>query len=110
MPSPAELHAQARDLLLAGDTAGGISDLKSYLEAEPDDESAWLELGAAYATLGGHWIQACDARRAAVDLDGTLVDARLAYARALLQIKRPDDAAFQLLQAAKVDPDDARVL
>ena len=110
MPSPAELHAQARDLLLAGDTAGGISDLKSYLDAEPDDESAWLELGAAYASLGGHWNQACDALRAAVDLDGTLVDARLAYARALLQIKRPDDAAFQLLQAAKVDPDDARVL
>jgi tetratricopeptide (TPR) repeat protein len=110
MPSPAELHAQARDLLLAGDTAGGISDLKSYLESEPDDEAAWLELGAAYASLGGHWIQACDALRAAVDLDGTLVDARLAYARALLHIKRPDDAAFQLLQAAKVDPDDARVL
>ena len=110
MPSPAELHAQARDLLLAGDTAGGISDLKSYLEAEPDDEAAWLELGTAYASLGGHWIQACDALRAAVDLDGTLVDARLAYARALLQIKRADDAAFQLLQAAKVDPDDARVL
>ena len=110
MPSPAELHAQARDLLLAGDTAGGISDLQSYLEAEPDDEAAWLELGTAYASLGGHWIQACDALRAAVDLDGTLVDARLAYARALLQIKRADDAAFQLLQAAKVDPDDARVL
>lgn len=110
MPSPAELHAQARDLLLKGDTAGGISDLKSYLEAEPDDEAAWLDLGAAYASLGGHWIQACDALRAAVDLDGSLVDARLAYARALLQIKRPDDAAFQLLQAAKVDPDDARVL
>ena len=110
MPSPAELHAQAKDLLLAGDTAGGISDLKAYLDAEPDDESAWLELGAAYASLGGHWIQACDALRAAVDLDGTLVDARLAYARALLEIKRPDDAAFQLLQAAKVAPDDARVL
>ncbi len=110
MPSPAELRAQAKDLLLKGDTAGGISDLKAYLEAEPDDEGAWLELGAAYAAVGGHWIQACDALRAAVDLDGNVVDARLAYARALLQIKRPDDAAFQLLQAAKVDPDDARVL
>ena len=110
MPSPAELHAQAKALLLAGDTAGGISDLKSYLEVEPDDEAAWLDLGAAYASLGGHWIQACDALRAAVNLDGNLVDARLAYARALVQIKRPDDAAFQLLQAAKVDPDDARVL
>jgi tetratricopeptide (TPR) repeat protein len=96
--------------LLRGDTAGAISDLKSYLAVEPDDEAAWLDLGAAYASLGGHWIQACDALRAAVDLDGNLVDARLAYARALVQIKRPDDAAFQLLQAAKVDPDDARVL
>jgi Tfp pilus assembly protein PilF len=110
MPSSAELRAQAKALLLAGDTAGGISDLKAYLDAEPDDEGAWLELGTAYASLGGHWIPACDALRAAVDLDGNVVDARLAYARALLQIKRPDDAAFQLLQAAKVAPDDARVL
>ena len=110
MPSPAELRAQAKDLLLEGDTAGGISDLKAYLDDEPDDEGAWLELGTAYAAAGGHWIQACDALRAAVDIDGNVVDARLAYARALLQIKRPDDAAFQLLQAAKIDPDDARVL
>src|SRR5262249_32415187 len=48
--------------------------------------------------------------RNAVDLDGSVVDARLAYARALVKVKRLDDAAFQLLQAAKIDEGDARVL
>ena len=89
MPSPAELRAQAKDLLMKGDTGGGITDLKAYLEAEPEDEDAWLELGAAYASIQ-HWIQAADALRQAVDLDGSLVEARLAYARVLVQMKKLD--------------------
>ncbi len=109
MPTPDELHARALDLLVAGDTAGGITDLKAYLDAEPDDGDAWLQLGLAYTSIE-HWIQAADALRRAVDLDGEDVDARLAYARTLVHLKKLDDAAFQLLQASRVDPHDARVL
>jgi len=108
MPTPDDLHARALDLLVAGDTAGGITDLKAYLAAEPDDAEGWLQLGAAYASIA-HWIQAADALRAAVDLDGDDASARLAYARALIQLKKLDDAAFQLVQASRVAPDDARV-
>ena len=46
----------------------------------------------------------------AVDLDGEDVEARLAYARALVRLKKLDDAAFQLLQASRIEPPDARVL
>jgi cytochrome c-type biogenesis protein CcmH/NrfG len=109
MPTPDELHARALDLLVAGDTAGGITDLKAYLDAEPDDGDAWLQLGLAYTSIE-HWIQSADAIRRAVDLDAEHVDARLAYARALVHLKKLDDAAFQLLQAAKLDPPDPRVL
>lgn len=106
---PDDLRARALELLLKGDTAGAITDLKAYLEQEDDDERAWLELGAAYASID-HWPQAADALRKAVDLDGEVVDARLAYGRALVRLAKLDDAAFQLLQAAKIDPDDPRVL
>src|SRR6185436_19992784 len=69
----------------------------------------WLELGTAYASIQ-HWVQAADALREAVDIDGELVEARLAYARVLVQIKKLDLAAFQLVQAAKIEPPDPRVL
>ena len=109
MPTPDELHARALDHLVKGDTAGGITDLKAYLAIEPDDAHAWLALGAAYASID-HPIQAADALRSAVDLDEQDVEARLAYARSLVRLGKLDDAAFQLLQASRLDPPDARVL
>jgi cytochrome c-type biogenesis protein CcmH/NrfG len=109
MPTPDELHARALDLLVGGDTAGGITDLRAYLAAEPDDGDGWLELGTAYAAID-HWVQAADALRSAVDLDGDAVEARLAYARALVRLNKLDDAAFQLLQASRLEPPDPRVL
>lgn len=108
MPTPEEQHAQAKHLLMQGDTGGGIADLKEYLKAEPEDVEAWLELGTAYASIQ-HWIQAADALREAVELDGDLVEARLAYARVLVQLKKLDLAAFQLLQATKIEPLDPSV-
>ena len=102
------LHARALDLLVKGDTAGGITDLKAYLEQEPEDADAWLELGTAYTVIA-HWIQAADALHEAVSLDPEEVESRLAYARVLVRIKKLDDAAFQLIQASKLDPPDARV-
>jgi tetratricopeptide (TPR) repeat protein len=109
MPTPEELRAQAKDLLLRGDTGGGITDLKEYLKAEPEDADAWLLLGTAYASIQ-HFIQAADALKEAVELDGDLLEARLAYARALVQLKKLDLAAFQLLQAEKLEPTNVRVL
>jgi tetratricopeptide (TPR) repeat protein len=103
------LKARAVAALLQGDTAGGIDDLKAYLEKEPDDANAWLDLGAAYTAIE-HRAQAAQALKTAVELDGQVLDARLAYARALSALGRIDDAAFQLVQASKIAPDDARVM
>jgi tetratricopeptide (TPR) repeat protein len=108
MTTPEALHARALELLVAGDTAGGITDLKEYLAAEPDDAEGWLQLGTAYTAIS-HWVQAADALHRAVELDEEDVEARLAYARALVQIKKLDLAAFQLVQASRTAPDDARV-
>jgi tetratricopeptide (TPR) repeat protein len=107
--TPAELHARALDLLVAGDTAGGITDLRAYLDARPDDADAWLSLGAAYAAID-HPVQAADALRRAVDLDSQHAAARLAYGRALVGLGRLDDAAAQLEAAAGLDATDARPL
>jgi tetratricopeptide (TPR) repeat protein len=109
MLSPEELRARALDLLDRGDTAGGITDLNEYLSAEPDDEGGWLALGTAYAAIG-HWADAARALARAVELDGASADARLTYARALIRMSKLDDAAFQLLQAARQEPPDPRVL
>jgi tetratricopeptide (TPR) repeat protein len=103
------LRTRAREALLGGDTASGIDDLKAYLEKEPDDASAWLDLGTAYAAIE-HRAQAVQALKTAVELDETVLDARLAYARALAAVGKIDDAAFQLIQANRIAPDDARVM
>jgi tetratricopeptide (TPR) repeat protein len=108
MLDPDALHAQALDLLVQGDTAGAISDLKSYLAEAPEDDEAWFELGTAYASIQ-HWIQAADALRASIDLDGSEPAVRLAYARVLVQLKKLDDAAFQLVQAQRLAPEEPRI-
>src|SRR5688500_13235279 len=107
--TPDELRARALDSLARGDMAGGIGDLRDCLAKDPDDERAWLELGSAYAAID-HWPEAVSALARAVELDWSVVVARLTYARALTKIGKLDDAAFQLLQANKLEPADARVL
>ncbi len=112
MPTAAETRAGALDQLVAGDTAGGITDLRAYLESEPEDGEAWLALGTAYGAIA-HTVQAADALRRAVDLaadDDERVEARLAYARALARLGKLDDAALHLVQAARIEPPDPRVL
>jgi tetratricopeptide (TPR) repeat protein len=103
------LRAKALELLVKGDTAGGITDLKQVVAEDPDDAEAWLHLGTAYAAIN-HTADAATALKTAVELDGENVEARLAYARVLVRVGKLDDAAFQLLQAAKMDPPDPRVL
>jgi len=106
--TPEALHVRALDLLVAGDIAGAITDLRAYLGACPDDGGAWLELGTAYAAVD-HVAQAEEALRRAVEL-GADAFARLAHARALARLGRLDDAAAALEEAAKAAPGDARVL
>ncbi len=95
--------------LTRGDTASGITDLKAYLSEEPEDDAAWLALGTAYSAIG-HVADAARALKEAVDLDGDVVDSRVAYARALVKLGKLDDAAFQLLRASKIDPNSGAVL
>lgn len=109
MAEPEDLFERALRLLDRGDTAGGITDLKAHLAAEPEDAGAWLALGTAYLTIG-HRADALRALKESVELDGDDADARLAYGRALASANKLDDAAFQLLRANRIDPDDARVL
>ncbi|MEZ4300705.1 MAG: tetratricopeptide repeat protein [Polyangiaceae bacterium] len=109
MAEAEDLFASALRLLEAGDTAGGITDLKAYLAAEPEDDAAWLALGTAYSAIGHH-ADAARALKEAVELDGDVLEARLAYGRALARAGKPDDAAFQLLRGNRIAPDDGRVL
>lgn len=94
--------------LLDGDSAGLIEALKARAEHDPDDDHTWLQLGVAYMSIE-HWGLALTALSKAVELDGDNVDARLMYARVFSRLRRPDHAAFQLLQAKRQAPDDARV-
>lgn len=109
MTEAEDLFERALAALQRGDTAGGITDLKKHLEDEPEDDAAWLALGAAYGTIGHH-ADAVRALKEAVSLDGDDMESRLALGRALAKIGKLDDAAFQLLRANKLDPQDARVL
>ena len=109
MMEPEDLFTGALEALQRGDTAGGITDLKKYLEEEPEDDAAWLALGTAYSAIGHH-ADAIRALKEAVALDGDVLESRLSLARALAKVGKLDDAAFQLLRANKLDPADARVL
>lgn len=109
MSEAEDLFERALRHLERGDTAGGITDLKAHLAEEPEDDGAWLALGTAYASIG-HFGDAVRALKEAVELDGDVLDSRLAYGRALAKVGKLDDAAFQLLRANRIDPDDARVL
>jgi Flp pilus assembly protein TadD len=94
--------------LLSGDSAGVIADLKEQLEADPDDSIGWLQLATAYAHVT-HWPDAVAAYGRSVELDGSVIEARRGYARALSRLRRHDEAAFQLVQAKRLAPNDARV-
>lgn len=109
MKLPIAGQKDALERLLAGDSAGVIEDLKAHLEAAPDDEVAWLQLGTAYLHVEHH-AEAAFALGRAVELDGSLLEARRLFAQALTRLRRYDEAVFQLLQAKRLAPEDARVL
>ncbi|MBM4358022.1 MAG: tetratricopeptide repeat protein [Deltaproteobacteria bacterium] len=96
------------DRLAEGDSAGVIEDLRRSLANDPADDVLWLRLGAVYLAIG-HLPEAEDALGRAVSLDGDDVEARLLYADALTRLGKPDPAAFQLVQARRAAPGDARV-
>lgn len=94
---------------LSGDVEGAVRELRSLLEAAPDDDAAWLTLGMVYASAA-RWPEARESLARAVELDGDVLQARLSYARALEKCGKLDDAAFQLLQAERLAPGDVRPL
>ncbi|HHH31718.1 MAG TPA: tetratricopeptide repeat protein, partial [Polyangiaceae bacterium] len=103
--------AKSRDpleRLLAGDSADVIAALVDRLAAEPDDEATWLRLGTAYMHIG-HFPEAAQALERSVALDGDVLEARRLYARVLTQLRRYDEAAFQLVRAKRIAPADATV-
>jgi cytochrome c-type biogenesis protein CcmH/NrfG len=94
---------------LEGDVEGAVADLRHILQRAPEDESAWLTLGMVLSSAG-RWREASEALARAVELDGDVVAARLAFARALEKSGKLDDAAFQLLKAERLSPGDPRPL
>lgn len=96
------------DRIAAGDSAGVLDELRRRVEVEPDDAVAWLRLGAVFLAIG-HAPEAEGALARAVECDGDDVEARLLFADALTRQKKLDAAAFQLVQARRAAPGDARV-
>jgi Flp pilus assembly protein TadD len=91
--------------LLAGDSAEVIASLVEHLGSEPSDDLAWLRLGTAYLHIG-HTAEAAEALGRAVELDGDVLESRRLYASVLSRLRRVDEAAFQLVRAKRLAPDD----
>lgn len=103
--------AKSRDpleRLLSGDSADVIASLVEQLAADPDDDLAWLRLGTAYFHIG-HLPEAAEAFERAVQIDGDVIEARKLYASTLTRLRRHDEAAFQLVRAKRIAPDDPTV-
>jgi Flp pilus assembly protein TadD len=94
---------------LEGDVEGALGELREVLAAFPDDDTAWLTLGMVLSSAG-RWREASEALAEAVERDGDVLPARMAFARALEKSGKLDDAAYQLLKAQKLAPDDPRPL
>jgi len=106
--SESDLNAIARRAL-DGDVEGAVAELRVVLAAAPEDDTAWLTLGMVLSSAG-RWREASEALAEAVELDGDVLAARMAFARALEKSGKLDDAAFQLLKAEKLAPGDPRPL
>jgi len=104
--SPSEAAILRAD---AGDVDGAIAELRRELAENDGEVSAWLALGSLLLRVGRGG-EAVDTLREAVELDGDVAVARVLYARALESTGKADDAIFQLLRAAKLEPNDAAVL
>ncbi|HKQ69954.1 MAG TPA: tetratricopeptide repeat protein [Polyangiaceae bacterium] len=94
---------------LEGDVEGSVGELRRIVADSPDYDAAWFALGMVLSSAG-RWREASDALARAVELDGNVARMRMAYARALEKNGRLDDAAFQLLKAERLAPDDVRPL
>jgi cytochrome c-type biogenesis protein CcmH/NrfG len=109
MPNKGVSLDQVTRRALEGDIEGALGELGSILEQAPDDETAWLTLGMVQSSAG-RWREASEALARAVELDGDVLAARLAFARALEKSGKLDDAAFQLLKAERLAPGDPKPL
>lgn len=74
---PAEAVAEAMGLLDSGDTAVAVDRLEALARAFPESAAAHTSLGHAYSVVAREW------QEAGSDPTLPLIDARVAYARAL---------------------------
>src|SRR5262245_27402795 len=112
MPEERASESRLNDITrraLDGDVEGAVAELRDVLAASPEDDTAWLTLGMVLSSAG-RWREASEALAEAVELDGDVLAARMAFARALEKSGKLDDAAFQLLKAEKLAPGDPRPL
>jgi cytochrome c-type biogenesis protein CcmH/NrfG len=108
-PDPTPPLHEVTQRALDGDVEGSVRELRDILERSPDDETAWFTLGMVLSS-GGRWREASEALAKAVELDGDVLAARMAFARALEKSGKLDDAAFQFLKAERLAPGDVRPL
>ncbi len=100
---------RAIDATTAGDLEGAVRELSAGARERPRDAAAWLALGVGLGAAGRS-AEAVEACERAVELDASLVEARLELAGALHQARRGDDARRQLDEAARLAPADVRPL
>jgi tetratricopeptide (TPR) repeat protein len=92
------LYATGHWLLTSDRPADGAAVFRGMLVLAPNDERAWLGLGACHETLSQTRL-ALDIYGTALAMSRTAVRARLARARLLARLDRDDEAAEALLDA-----------
>ncbi|HEV2234870.1 MAG TPA: tetratricopeptide repeat protein [Terriglobia bacterium] len=90
------------------DFAAAVKFLESVVKLQPDNASAWFNLGYAYTGLGQNE-DAVKAYRKTLELQPDLFEARLNLGILLVEMKRPQEALEHLERAAALKPRNARV-
>ena len=104
-PSKARaLLARGDALLRAGRAEDAVEDLRKAIDYRPDDERAWLHLGAALTHLANGQEEAERVLRNALSLSPKLVDAQVALGRLLLNQGREAEALEFYRSAVAADP------
>ncbi len=94
---------KAKGLVWAGDSAAAVPVALTGRELDPNFAPLHAVLSRAYTTIG-RYQQGLDYGESAVALDPLDIDARRAYAYALIWVGRRDDAITQLEDAVTINP------
>ena len=100
------LH-DAQGALDRRDFAAAVKSLKPIVEIQPDNASAWFNLGYAYTGL--HQSEdAAQAYRKTLELQPDLFEARLNLGILLVEMKQPQEALDHLQRAVTLKPENTR--